>query len=299
GRLPRRAGRDRRGVGALDPGDPDGRRTLHARSAPLDDAPRVGLDRERRFDPGIGRRPRLGRLHHRQGGPGRLHPQRRLRFRQAQHPGQRASPRRDRDPHIARAGRGPAPAADREHVSRAHREAARGGGRRALPGLRRSLLRHGRRSRGRRRVDGPLISLRGTHFGGLYSIQIAGREFNMLKHSLILFCALLLSRGAAAQVGTDGAILGTVKDSSGAVIAGADVTVKNLETGLTKGAVSDASGYFEIVALPRGTYSATVALASFKTWRQQPIELKVGELKRIAPVLAVGDVNQEVTVEGG
>jgi outer membrane receptor protein involved in Fe transport len=116
--------------------------------------------------------------------------------------------------------------------------------------------------------------------------------------ALFLIC-LFMAQAGAAQVGTDGSILGTVRDSSGAVIPGADVTIKNLETGLTKTAVTDQDGYFEILALPRGTYSAAVALTSFKTWRQQPIELTVGELKRIEPVLAVGDMSQEVTVEGG
>ena len=117
--------------------------------------------------------------------------------------------------------------------------------------------------------------------------------------SALLLIFLFIGRAGAAQVGTDGSILGTVRDSSGAVIPGADVTIKNLETGLTKIAVTDQDGYFEVLALPRGSYSAAVALASFKTWRQQPIELTVGELKRIEPVLAVGDMSQEVTVEGG
>jgi Carboxypeptidase regulatory-like domain/TonB-dependent Receptor Plug Domain len=102
-----------------------------------------------------------------------------------------------------------------------------------------------------------------------------------------------------AQVGTDGSILGTVRDGSGAVVPGAEITVRNLETGLTKTTVSDVNGQFEILALPRGVYSAAVSLASFKTWRLQSIELTVGEQKRISPVLAVGDVTQEVTVEGG
>ncbi len=102
-----------------------------------------------------------------------------------------------------------------------------------------------------------------------------------------------------AQVGTDGSILGTVRDGSGAVVPGAEITVRNLETGLTKTTVSDVNGHFEILALPRGIYSAAVSLASFKTWRLQSLELTVGEQKRISPVLAVGDVTQEVTVEGG
>src|SRR5262245_23287363 len=113
------------------------------------------------------------------------------------------------------------------------------------------------------------------------------------------FALVLLPVSLPAQVGTDGSILGTVRDVSGAIVPGAEVTIRNLETGLTKTAVSDSSGNFEALALPRGIYSATVALASFKTWRLQPIELTLGEQKRISPVLEVGATTQEVTVEAG
>src|SRR5687767_15481844 len=119
------------------------------------------------------------------------------------------------------------------------------------------------------------------------SISTGRRGMSKRSASALFLIYLFVARPGAAQVGTDGSILGTVRDSSGAVIPGADVTIKNLETGLTKMAVTDQDGYFEVLALPRGSYSATVALASFKTWRQQPIELTVGELKRIEPVLAV------------
>lgn len=63
---------------------------------------------------------------------------------------------------------------------------------------------------------------------------------------------LLLAGSAQAQVGTEGGILGVVLDASGAVVAGAEVTVTNLDTNLKKQAVTDATGNFEILALPRG-----------------------------------------------
>ena len=62
---------------------------------------------------------------------------------------------------------------------------------------------------------------------------------------------LLLASSAQAQVGTEGGILGVVLDASGAVVAGAEVTVTNLDTNLKKQAVTDATGNFEILALPQ------------------------------------------------
>ena len=117
--------------------------------------------------------------------------------------------------------------------------------------------------------------------------------------SAFLLVVLLLSFGSAlqAQVGTEGAILGVVRDSSGAVVAGAEVTVTNLDTGLKKTAVSDSAGNFEILALPRGPYSVTSSFTGFKTWSIERTELTVGERKRLSPELEVGEVSQKVTVE--
>ncbi len=81
--------------------------------------------------------------------------------------------------------------------------------------------------------------------------------------SLLVFAA---NSTLLAQVGTEGAILGVVKDSSGAVIAGAEVTVTNVDTNLKKMVVTDSGGNFEVLALPRGFYSVAASLTGFKTW---------------------------------
>src|SRR5262249_17442274 len=112
--------------------------------------------------------------------------------------------------------------------------------------------------------------------------------------------ALFLSACAAlAQTGTEGSILGIVKDSSGAAVPKASVAVTNVETGLAVTLTSDDSGFFQAFALPRGPYSVVVSAAHFTTWRLANADLVAGEQKRIAPVLSVGDVKQEVTVQAG
>ncbi len=71
---------------------------------------------------------------------------------------------------------------------------------------------------------------------------------------------LLLSSPADAQ---NAQISGTLKDQSGGVLPGVTVTAKNLANGLTRSAVSEASGEYRVPALPPGTYSITAELQGF------------------------------------
>lgn len=118
----------------------------------------------------------------------------------------------------------------------------------------------------------------------------------MRRALLLLFCAVSL---LPAQTGTEGSILGIVRDSSGAVLPGAAVIITNTETGFTKAVSTGNDGYFQVLALPRGTYSVSVSQAGFTTWQVAKVDLTAGEQKRVQPVLAVGEVKQEVTIEGG
>lgn len=117
---------------------------------------------------------------------------------------------------------------------------------------------------------------------------------------LAVGAALLMAANVPvmAQVGTQGSILGTVVDSSGGSLPGANVTVTNLDTGLVETAVTDPGGNFEILALPIGSYSVAVSLDGFKTWRVERIVLNVGERSRVSPMLAVGNISEQVTVTG-
>jgi hypothetical protein len=120
----------------------------------------------------------------------------------------------------------------------------------------------------------------------------------MLRSLAVVVAVVLGACSVFGQAGTEGSILGLVKDASGAVMPDATVTVKSLDTGLTKSAVTDANGYFQVLALPRGFYSVAAAKPGFKAWRLERSELIAGEQKRVEPVLAVGDVKQEITVSG-
>ena len=114
--------------------------------------------------------------------------------------------------------------------------------------------------------------------------------------SLSLF-TLLAGFPGWAQQGTDGSILGIVQDASGAAVVGASVTVTNLETGLKNTATTNEDGYFQVLALSRGTYSVRASAAGFSVWEVSGLTLTAGEQKRVQPVLQVGDVRQQVTVQ--
>src|SRR5207244_4208157 len=102
-------------------------------------------------------------------------------------------------------------------------------------------------------------------------------------------------RAAQAQAVT-GTILGTVTDASGAVLAGAKVTITNEGTGLTRTVTSDGSGEYVFPLLPTGHYVLTAEKAGFKLMALSKIELGVDQKVRINAKLEVGAMTESVNV---
>ena len=120
-----------------------------------------------------------------------------------------------------------------------------------------------------------------------------------MRKLLLLIPLLLVCTGVLhAQTAEQGAVLGVVTDQSGAVIPGAKVTVSNLDTGFKKEDTTDASGNFQILALPIGPYSVEVSMTGFKSWKVDRLVLEIGQRSRLSPVLTLGGVNQVVQVAG-
>src|SRR5437867_10057124 len=90
--------------------------------------------------------------------------------------------------------------------------------------------------------------------------------------------------------GFTAAITGTVKDVSGAVIPGAAITVKHLETGLTRVAEADAGGSFSIPSLPVGAYEMTAEKMGFRREVRGGIELAVAQQAVMNLTLQVGHI---------
>ena len=93
-------------------------------------------------------------------------------------------------------------------------------------------------------------------------------------------------------------ISGMVKDQSGAVIPGATVTARNVDTGLTRVAVSDATGEYRLVSLPPGHYSVATELAGFGTETRPDIVLVIDQTALLNFALKPATLSETVTVTG-
>src|SRR6266849_7321334 len=107
---------------------------------------------------------------------------------------------------------------------------------------------------------------------------------------------IAVGNGLVFAQGFTGAITGTVKDVSGAAIVGAAVTVKHIETGLTRAVEADASGKYSVSSLPIGEYELTAELMGFKGEVRRGIKLAVAQEAVVDFTLQVGSMVQQVTV---
>ena len=114
---------------------------------------------------------------------------------------------------------------------------------------------------------------------------------------LVMLAAVIMwAPRTLAQAGAD--ISGIVTDASGAVVTQATVKATNLETGAVRTAMTDGSGRYQISALPVGEYEVRTSKAGFKEEVRREIQLAVGQDERVDFALQVGEVSQQVTVNG-
>jgi len=113
----------------------------------------------------------------------------------------------------------------------------------------------------------------------------------------IAVLVLVSSSIASAQVIT-GSISGTVADETGAVLPGVEVTINNLDTGLSRTAISDDRGAYRAPSLPVGPYEVRAELAGFQTVIRTGISLTVGRQAVVNLELRVGEITEQVIVTG-
>src|SRR5271165_5843550 len=122
-----------------------------------------------------------------------------------------------------------------------------------------------------------------------------GRSMRSAKSVTLFLLALLSSLNVAGQQIT-GNIRGTVVDPSGAIVQAAGVTAKQIETGLTRVAITDRQGEYVLVELPIGHYQLEVQAKGFQKYLQQGISLDVNETATVSIHLKLGSETQQVEV---
>jgi hypothetical protein len=107
---------------------------------------------------------------------------------------------------------------------------------------------------------------------------------------LLCLCALVVGQNSR------GTILGHVTDPSGAVVVGANVAVRNVNTGVTNQFATNSAGDYVFVNLIPGTYNLTVEARGFKMEQSQGLVLEVDQTLRQDYHLTVGTANEKVEV---
>jgi hypothetical protein len=113
--------------------------------------------------------------------------------------------------------------------------------------------------------------------------------------SVVLLVFVLSSSVAWAQATAQ--ISGAVRDQSGAVLPGVEITVTQTDTGITRSAITNETGSYALPNLPLGSHRLEAGLAGFRTYVQTGIVLQVNSSPVINPVLEVGQVTEQIEVQ--
>lgn len=135
----------------------------------------------------------------------------------------------------------------------------------------------------------------------LFTTWRATMNFNRFRLGILCLalCTFAIAANptlSLAQSTTQGAISGSVLDTSGAAIPGAIVTISNTATGFTQKLVADGSGFFKAPLLEPGTYSVTITSPNFAKYRADNVVVVVGQVTSIEPRMAIASSSTEVVV---
>jgi len=123
-----------------------------------------------------------------------------------------------------------------------------------------------------------------------------------LRHVLILVLlaagALWLSSTPAIAQVTTADLVGTIKDTSDAIVPGVTVTVTNEATGVSRSATTSAGGTYIFTSLQPGRYRLTAELQGFRKVERTGVELQLNQRAQIDMELEVGLLSETVLIEG-
>ena len=119
-----------------------------------------------------------------------------------------------------------------------------------------------------------------------------------MRFTTILLASILAVGTAAFAQQDQGNITGTITDSTGAVIPGADITAREISTNVTLISSSNEGGVYVVGPLKIGTYEISVETDGFKKSVRTGVEIHAGDRIGLDFELEVGDLVEVVTVEG-
>jgi hypothetical protein len=122
-------------------------------------------------------------------------------------------------------------------------------------------------------------------------------RWSSMKRNILASCLVILigSACAGAQTGTT-SVRGTVMDKSGAAISGAHVTIVNAAQAVQRETNTNASGEYEVLALPPGAYGVTITADGFKKYEMSNLHLLVNNPATLNVTLEIGTTVQTVEV---
>jgi hypothetical protein len=133
----------------------------------------------------------------------------------------------------------------------------------------------------------------------MYALPVLSRRAIAAGALAALIGSIIATAPAAAQTAAS-AIVGSVRDDSGAAIPGVTIEVSSpalIER--SKVSVSEADGRYQIVDLRPGTYTVTFTLSGFQTVRREGVVLSASFTATVDAELSVGQIAEQITVQGG
>src|ERR1017187_5768353 len=119
-----------------------------------------------------------------------------------------------------------------------------------------------------------------------------GVSFRRLLVVISVLCLASLTAFGQFLSGVDG----SVRDRTGALVAGAKVKITDNRTQVSKGTTTNESGYFRIDSIAASTYTIRIEMSHFRTWELSGLEVPVGQIRTVAPTLDVASQEEKVTV---
>ncbi len=126
--------------------------------------------------------------------------------------------------------------------------------------------------------------------------MLSVRNFGSRKIWFAVFALLVIIPTTAMAQVISATMVGTITDPGGSIMPNAQVTARNVETGLTRTVTSGDDGSYRIEFLPVGKYALEVTTAGFKKAYISDIVLQVADTARVDVSLTVGQVTETVTV---